>query len=284
MRRSPFRLALAAGALTALAALPASAQRPTWTGFEPDPGAPPTALREVGFDQKIGDRVPLDLAFENADGETVVLGDLLGDRPLALSLVYYDCPMLCPMTLEGLSRSFRGLSYSVGREFDAAVVSFAPGEGAELAGEARERTLRQYGRLGSEDGWHFLTGDAASITALTEAVGFRYTLDEETGEYAHPAGLVILTPEGRIARYFFGIDHGPKDLRLGLVEAADGRLGSPVDQVLLYCYRYDPVVGRYTTATMNLLRLGGVLTLLALGSFVGLMLWRERRARRAAAA
>jgi len=277
------RAALALAALCCLAAGPAAAQRPKWTGWEADPGAPPAALREVGFDQRIGAPVPLDLAFRDADGGEVRLGELFAGRPVALTLVYHSCPMLCPMTLEGIARSLRGIAFSVGEEYDVVVVSFDPREGPAESAAARERAVTRYGRAGTEGGWHFLTGEEASIAALAEAVGFRYAFDAERGEFAHPAGLVVLTAEGTIARYLFGIDYPPKDLRLALVEAGEGRLGGPTDHLLLYCYRYDPAVGRYTAATMNLIRAGGAATLAALFGFIGAMLWRERRARRAVA-
>lgn len=274
--------AAAACALAAtLLAPPAAAQRPGWTGFEPDPGAPPQALREVGFDQRIGERVPLELTFRDGAGEEVRLGELFDDgRPVALTLVYHSCPMLCPMTLEGVARSFSGIAFSVGEEYRAVVVSFDPREGPEDSTQAKRRAVARYGRSGTEDGWHFLTGDEAAIGALAESVGFRYAFDEERAEFAHPAGLVVITPDGTIARYLFGIDYPPKDLRLALVEAADGELGGATDQLLLYCYRYDAAVGKYTAATMNLIRAGGVATLALLFGFVGTMLWRERRKNR----
>jgi protein SCO1/2 len=283
MRRADPRrrcTAFALAALCALTAVPAAAQRPKWTGWEADPGAPPAALREVGFVQKIGERVPLDLAFRDAAGRDVRLGDLFAGRPVALTLVYHSCPMLCPMTLEGVARSLRGIAFSVGEEYDVVVVSFDPREGAAESAAARERAVTRYGRTGTEGGWHFLTGDEGAIAALAGAVGFRYAFDAERGEFAHPAGLVVLTAEGTIARYLFGIDYPPKDLRLALVEAGEGRLGGPTDHLLLYCYRYDPAIGRYTAATMNLIRAGGVATLAALFGFIFVMLRRERRARR----
>lgn len=281
-RSNASRLALALAAAIAAAA-PAAAQRPTWTGFEPDPGAPPAALSDVGFDQRIGERVPLDLVFRDSEGEEVRLGDVLDGRPAALTLVYHRCPMLCPMTLEGVARSLSAIAFSVGEEYQAVVVSFDPREGPADSAAAKERAVARYGRAGSEDGWHFLTGDEESIRALAEAVGFRYAFDAERGQFAHPAGLVVITPDGAVARYLFGIDYPPKDLRLALVEAADGLLGGPTDRLLLYCYHYDPAVGKYTAATMNLIRAGGVVTLAALIGFVGLMLRRERRAARRSA-
>lgn len=249
----------------------------------PVPGSQesPQALREVGFDQRMGEKVPLDLTFRDARGQEVRLGELFGERPVVLSLVYFSCPMLCPMTLNGLAASLKALTFDVGEGYDVVVVSFNPEEGTEQAAEARQRAIHRYGRAGTEDGWHFLTGDPEAIAALTESVGFRYTYDEDRGEYAHGAGLVALTPEGEIARYFFGIEYPPKDLKLGLVEAGEGRIGSAVDQLVLYCFQYDPETGQYVWSawTFIALRVGAVATLLALVGFVSLMLWQERKRR-----
>jgi protein SCO1/2 len=276
---APFALAVAL-AVALLATAPAAAQRPPMTGLDPAAGARPEALEKVAFEQRIGEGVPLDLELFDETGRPVRLGELFGERPVALSLVYYECPMLCPMTLDGLARSLKGIAFDPGRDFEVVVVSFDPREGAAEAAEAERRLVDRYGRAGTEAGLHFLTGGEEAIAALTEAVGFRYQYDAARGEYAHGTGLVLLTPEGRIARYFFGIEYPPRDLRLGLVEAGEGRLGNPVDQVLLYCYHYDPVVGKYSAATMNLLRAAAALTLLTLGTFIAVMLLRDR-ARRA---
>lgn len=252
----------------------------------PEAGESPQALREVGFDQRMGERVPLDLTFRDSQGREVRLGDFFGERPVVLSLVYHSCPMLCPMTLEGLTSSLKALSFDVGEGYEAVVVSFNPDEGPELAAVARQRAIHRYGRAGTEEGWHFLTGDAEAIAALTEAVGFRYTYDPDRGEYAHGAGLVALTPEGEIARYFFGIEYPPKDLKLGLVEAGEGRIGSAVDQLVLYCFRYDPETGQYfwSAWTFIVLRVAAAVTVLALAGFVILMLRRERKQKRPRAA
>lgn len=250
----------------------------------PEAREAPEALREVGFDQRMGERVPPELTFRDSEGREVRLGDFFGERPVVLSLVYHSCPMLCPMTLNGLTASLKALSFDVGDAYEVLVVSFNPEEGPEQAAEARQRAIHRYGRAGTEGGWHFLTGDAEAIAALTEAVGFRYTYDADRGEYAHGAGLVALTPEGEIARYFFGIEYPPKDLKLGLVEAGEGRIGSAVDQIVLYCFQYDPETGGYAWSgwVFLALRVAAALTVLALAGFVVLMLRRERRARRGA--
>jgi len=277
---NPDRAVLAVAIALALAA-PAAAQRPPVTGLDPAAGTKPPTLERVGFDQRISKRVPLDLAFRDEAGRAVALGDYFGERPVALALVYFECPMLCPMTMDGLARSLKGIAFDAGDEFEVVVVSFDPGEGPAEAAAAERRVLERYGRPGAADGLHFLTGGESAIASLAAAVGFRYDYDPVRDEYAHGTGLVLLTPSGEIARYFFGIEFGPKDLRLGLVEAGEGRLGNPVDQVLLYCFHYDPVVGKYSAATMNLVRAGAVATLLALALGIAVMVRRDRRQRRA---
>ena len=248
------------------------------------PGSPPVEaplpappVKDIGFDQKIGAAVPLDLTFRDEAGKTVPLRDYFGKKPVVLSLVYFDCPMLCGMTTDGLVRSLRALRMSVGTEFDVLSVSFDPRETPELASAKKGPVMRQYGRKGGAEGWHFLTGDKASVDALTSAVGFRYVWDAEQKQYAHATGVLVLTPQGRIARYFFGIEYPAKDLRLGLVEASEERLGTVVDQLLLLCYHYDPKVGRYTATVRNIVRAGGVLTVAALAGLVLTLLRRERR-------
>ncbi len=238
---------------------------------------PAPILQKVGIDQKLGASVPLDLIFRDEEGRAVRLGTYFGEKPVILSLVYYECPMLCTLILNGLVRSLRALSFTAGKEFTVLTVSFDPREGSELAAAKKQAYMRVYGRPEAERGWHFLTGEEAAIRRLTEAVGFRYAFDSETGQFAHASGIMVLTPQGRIARYFYGIEYAPRDLRLGLVEAAQGKIGSPVDQILLYCYHYDPKVGRYSLIVMNVLRLAGVATVLVLGGFLVVMFRRDRR-------
>jgi protein SCO1/2 len=267
-------------ALAALAAPAASAQRSAPVApLDPNATAAglPRELSDVGFDQRLGERVPLDLAFRDADGTRVRLGELVDGRPVILSLVYYECPMLCDLTLSGLAQSLKALELSAGVDFDVVTLSFDPGEGPAAAAAARRRYLPRYGRAEASGGWHFLTGDEDEIRRLADAVGFRYVYEAERDEYAHAAGIVMLTPQGVVSRYFFGTDHPAKDLRLGLVESGEGAIGSAVDQFLLYCFHYDPVLGRYSAATMNLVRAGGVVTLLALVTFILVMLRRDRR-------
>jgi protein SCO1/2 len=201
----------------------------------------------------------------------VQLGDYLGRKPVILTLNYYECPMLCPLVLEGLVRSLRALSFAIGEQFDVVTVSINPGETATLAAATKARYIRDYGRPNAAAAWHFLTGDEASIRQLTQAVGFRYAYDSGKDQYAHAAGIMVLTMQGRISRYFYGIEFSPRDLRLALVEAAANTIGSPVDQLLLFCYHYDPATGRYTLVVRRALQLASLATVLSLAGFMVVM-------------
>jgi protein SCO1/2 len=239
-------------------------------------GERPAPLREVGFDQRLGESLPLDIHLRDEDGREVVLRDLFRGRPVVLSLVYYECPMLCTFSLNGLVSALRVLSLEPGRDFDLVTVSFDPRETPAQARVRKATYLKRYGKPAAAGAWHFLTGDRAELERLTRAVGFRYAWDEETKQFAHAAGVVVITPQGVISRYLYGIEYAPKDLRLGLIESAAGRLGTPVDSFLLACYRYDPVHGRYGAYAMGLVRLAAIATVLTLGGFVAIMLRRER--------
>ena len=219
--------------------------------------------------------MPLDLTFRDETGQPVTLGQYFGSKPVILALVYYECPMLCTLTLNGLVSALKAVSFDVGNQFNVVTVSFNPAETPNLAAAKKETYLKSYGRAGADAGWHFLTGDAANIKRLVDAVGFRYRYVPEQKQFAHAAGITVLTPSGKIARYFFGVEFAPRDLRLGLVEAANEKIGSPVDQLLLYCFHYDPVTGKYGAVVMNIIRLGGVVTVLALGGAVLIMRRRE---------
>ena len=234
-------------------------------------------LREVGVDQKLNGALPLDLAFHDETGASVTLGKYFTGRPVVLALVYYECPMLCTQVLNGLIGSLEGIAFDIGREFDVVVVSFDPGETPAMAAEKKRLYARRYGRGGSGAGMHFLTGREASIAALAGAVGFRYAYDETIDQYAHPAAVTVLTGEGRVSRYLFGIEFAPRDFKLALIEAADRKIGSAVDQVLLFCYHYDPATGKYGLVIMNLVRLAGALTVIVLGGSIFYSLRRERR-------
>jgi protein SCO1/2 len=267
------RLSLAAAILLALPA-PAAAQM----GPVPPPpmAATPGVLQEVGFDQKLGEAIPLDLAFKDETGKDVKLGDYFGKKPVVLSLVYYQCPMLCTISLNGLAGALEVLSFVPGQEFNVLTVSFDPHEGPVLAAAKKKAYMARYKRSDAEKGWHFLTGSKEATEALTKAVGFRYAWDEATKQWAHPAGVVVITPEGRISHYLFGVEYSPKDLRLALVDSAGGKIGNPIDHVLLYCYSYDPKTGSYSASILNLVRLGAVATVIALGGFILTTTMRRR--------
>jgi protein SCO1 len=265
-------------ALLALLLAPAVPLRASQAPGSPPPESPLPLppIKDVGFAQKLGDAIPLDLLFRDEAGRNVRLSQYFGKRPVVLSLVYFNCPMLCGMTTDGLVRSVRALRFEPGIDYEILSVSFDPRETAETASEKKRTVMAQYGRKSGPGGWHFLTGDEASVAALTNAVGFRYVWDAEQKQFAHATGITLFTPQGRIARYFFGIEYPAKDLRLALIEASEEKIGNVVDQLLLLCYHYDPKAGRYTATVRNFVRAGGVITLLALVGFVTIMLRRER--------
>jgi protein SCO1/2 len=236
----------------------------------------PGELKNVSFEQRLGETLPTELEFVDEDGRTVRLGDLFAARPTVLTFVYYECPMLCTLTLNGLAKSLDVVDFDVGDAFDVVVVSIDPGEGPAEATAAKAETVKRYGREATAPGWHFLTGDQASITRLAEAAGFNYTYLPESDEYAHTSGILLVTPEGRLSKYFYGIEFPPKDVRLALVEASDDKIGTVVDQVLLYCFRFDPQLGKYTAATMRILRLVGGIFALGLIAFLFTTVRRER--------
>jgi len=236
----------------------------------------PAALRHVGIDQKMGAQVPLQAPFLDETGRTVTLQQYLG-KPVILALVYYQCPSLCNMILNGVVRSARELTMTAGEQYDVVAVSFDPRETVEMAAAKREAYVKEYGRGGS--GWHFLTGPEPSSRILADAVGFHFAYDPMSNQYAHGSAIMILTPEGRVTRYFYGIQYPVRDLRLALVEASHDRIGSAVDQVLLYCYHWDPAQGKYGLVIMNALRVGGVVTLVVLVAFMLIMFRHDFRGR-----
>jgi protein SCO1/2 len=238
---------------------------------------PPGPLAKVDIQQRLNNRVPADLPFLDEQGKRVRLSKYFGKRPVVLALVYYQCPMLCTQVLNGTVKCLRGIELEAGRDYEVVVVSFDPKETPDLAAAKKKAYLGRYEPPGGSAGWHFLTGKASSIDKLTDAAGFRYQYDPRTRQYAHASGIMVLTPQGRIARYFFGIDYPTRDLRLSLVEASANRIGSPVDRILLFCYHYDPKTGRYGLAILNLIRAAGATTVLGLGTFVAVSLRRDRR-------
>jgi len=267
------------------------AQPPRFTGADvggPPPGTSselvPDILEKVGIDQKLNAQVPLDAVFRDETGRQVKLGDYFGKRPVVLSLVYYECPMLCTQVLNGAVAAFKVLNFNIGDEFEVVTVSFNPKETPAMAAAKKSTYLAKYGRPAGARGWHFLTGEQPAIDAVASSVGFRYVFDTASQQYVHASALMVITPQGRVSKYFYGIDYPPKDIRLGLIEASGGKIGSPVDQVLLYCFHYDPHSGKYSMVVMNVLRLAGVLTVaLIVGSIV--MMWGlDRRKSKNAAA
>jgi len=261
---------------------------PAAAGYRQEPGQVsstlPGPLREIGFDQNLNQRVPLDTMFTDETGRRVRLGEYFGTRPVVMVFAYYECPMLCTQVVNGLASALSVISLEPGRDFEIVTVSFDPRDRPAAAAAKKSHALDRYKRPGANDSWHFLTGQQTEIDRLTRAAGFRYVWDQPTNQFAHPSGIIVLTPDGRLARYLFGIEYGSRDLRLGIVEASEGRVGNPADALLLYCYHYDPMAGRYGFVIMRALRLAGAATVLALTAFVVVMFRRERRTRHPAPA
>jgi protein SCO1/2 len=266
----------------AIAALAASAQP-----GEPAPAQPsyslqstnlkpalPGALQGVGIDQRLNQQVPLDLEFRDEAGRAVRLSSFFRGKPVLLALVYYRCPMLCTQILNGVVGSLKAVAFNPGRDFEVLSISFDPKDTPELAASKKQTYLRRYGRVGTANGWHFLTGDEASIKVLTDAVGFHYKYDAATQQFAHASGIMLLTPQGRLSRYFYGVEFAPRDVRLGLVEASQNQIGNAADEVLLFCYHYDAATGKYGAVAMNMVRLGGAIFILLAAGWM-LAAWRR---------
>jgi protein SCO1/2 len=268
------RLAPAAWALALLLVWASSAPI---TAAAQAPAAPKELAKQVGLDQRLGQYVPLDLEFRDERGRPTRLAELVQDRPVILSLVYFRCPMLCTQVLSGVLKSSQAMNLALDDDYIILSVSIDPRETSDQAAQKKQRYVQSYHRSGAEQGWHFLTGDEAQIQRLAAAVGYRYQYDPRTNQYAHASGIVVLTPAGRISRYYYGIDYPPRDLRLGLVESSAGRIGSPVDQFLLLCFHYDPVTGKYGLVISRVLQLAGSATALALGTYLWAMFRLERR-------
>jgi protein SCO1/2 len=276
------------GAVVLFMALPsvARAQRAMPQAEEPGDAAAakPGLLSKIGIDQRLNEHIPLDLAFVDETGRDVKLRDYFGKRPVLLAMVYYECPMLCTQVLNGVTGALKVLNFDVGKEFDVIAVSINPKEGPGLAASKKQAYVERYGRPQTADGWHFLTGREENIRALANAVGFRYAYDEEIQQYAHGAGIELLTPKGMIARYFYGIEFAPRDIKFGIMEASEERVGSPIDSVLLLCYHYDPATGKYGATAMTMVRIGAVLTMVGFAAFLFVSLRQERASSRDAAA
>jgi len=234
----------------------------------------PSVLENVGFEPQLNAHLPLDLAFRDEAGRNVELREYFTGKPVLLALVYYGCPMLCNQTEQGVVGALRMLSFQPGRDYEVVFVSFDPRESPDMAREKKESAMTHFRRPETASGWHFLTGSTESIEALTKGANFRYSFDQKSGLFAHASGILLLTPDGRISRYFYGVEYPARDIRLGLVEASAGKIGTPVDRALLFCYRYDPTSARYSAAILKIIRLGGVLTMLAL--VAGILVFRRR--------
>ena len=262
---------LLVGATVALA-LPCFGQGMTKGIMSPPANVRPPGLQSVGIEQHLDEQIPPDLSFRDETGKAVRLGDYFGKKPMILNLVYYQCPMLCGEVLSGLESALRVLKFDVGKEFDVLTVSFDPRESPAMATIKKAELLKGYGRAGAAEGWHFLTGPQESIDALTKAAGFQYQYDPKTGQFAHATAIMVLTPEGKIAQYYYGVEYAPKDLRLGLIQASENKIGTLADQVLLYCYHYDPTTGKYGAIISRVLQLSALATILALGVFITVLI------------
>jgi protein SCO1 len=275
MKLQPLRLPTLAFVFVAslFGAHPAQAQlddRPVQTA-----GVAPALLRSVGLDQRLGNYIPLDLTFRDEHGRPVTLGQFFGQKPVILTLVYYQCPMLCTEVLNSLLRSAKELPLQIGKDFTIVTLSIDPAERPVLAAVKHELYTGLYGRPAGVQGWHFLTGNEAQIKTLAQAVGFRYAYDSASGQFAHPSGIMLLTPQGKLAGYFYGIKYPSRDLRLGLVQASQEKIGSPIDQLLLYCYHYDPTTGKYGLLISRLIQVAGALTVLCMAIIIAFLFRRE---------
>ena len=276
-------LFLYSGAVSAQMGRPRGAS-PLYSSKPYEPSAPtglPAALKDVGIDQHLNQPLPADAVFKDETGNEVNLGSYFGKRPIVVALVYYDCPMLCTQVLNGMISSFKTLSLKPGQDFDVISISFDPRETPALAAAKKNvyvNYLPESKRAGAHTGWHFLTGNEENIRRVTEAIGFRYRFDQSTNQFAHASAIYVVTPEGKLSHYFYGIEYAPRDLRLGLVEASQNKIGSTVDQLMLYCYHYDPETGKYGAVVMNMIRLGGVITVFCIGLL--LLVLRKRNSAR----
>lgn len=274
--------------VVALALLGVSAASVSWSQAAPKlqpgdatPNQKPSILDQVGLDQRLNSQVPLDLAFVDENGQAVQLQQYFGSKPVILMMVYYQCPMLCTQVLNGFTGAMMGIRrFNIGREFNVITVSIDPRDTAQDAAAKKKAYLQRYRRPEAEQGWHFLTGKKDQIDALAQAVGFRYAWDPEVKQYAHASGIMLLTPQGRVAQYYYGIEYPPRDIQLGLIEASKGKIGNLADEVLLYCYHYDPRQGKYGAVIFNVLRLSALATVLVLGGFMLIMFRRDSLAAR----
>jgi len=245
---------------------------PSYTG--PAAQNMPSVLQNVGFEPQLNAHLPIDLAFRDETGRTVQLREYFTQKPVLLAFVYYGCPMLCNQVEQGVVGTLRMLSFNPGRDYEVVFVSFDPRETADMAVQKKESAMTHFRRPETAGGWHFLTGSKESIDALTKGANFRYSFDQKSNLFAHASGILLLTPDGRISRYFYGVEYPARDVRLGLVDASAGKIGTPIDRALLFCYQYDPTSARYSASILKIIRLGGVLTILAL--VAGMLIFRRR--------
>ena len=238
----------------------------------------PPQFAAVTFAQRLNQQLPLDTMLRDEEGREVKLGAFFGTRPVLLAFVYYQCPLLCSQVMNGISSALKAVPFTPGKDFDVVLVSFDPRDTPEAANAKKRAHLLHWKRQDTAGGWHFLTGDEAAIRQVTSAAGFNYTWDEPTLQFAHVSGILAVTPDGRLSRYFYGVEFSPKELRLALVESGAGKIGSAVDELLLYCFAYDPTTGQYGVVVMNVVRLGGLLTVAVIVGFILLMRRRESRA------
>jgi protein SCO1/2 len=264
------------------AGLSATAQAPPKLQPGEDvPNRKPSILDNVGIEQRLNQQVPLDLAFTDETGQAVQLRQYFGSKPVILALVYYQCPMLCSQVLNGMTGALNSIvRFNVGRDFNVITVSFDPRDTPQNAAENKKSYLSRYRRAGAAQGWHFLTGRKDQIDALATAVGFHYAWDPQVKQFAHASGIMLLTPDGRLAQYYYGIEYVPRNIQLGLIEASQGKIGNLADELVLYCFHYDPTQGRYGAAVFNILRVSALATLLLLGGFMIVMFRRDRLAAR----
>ena len=276
MYRFKIRSLLASVLLCLCAGVCAFAQAPPKGDLGQAPNVKPSILDTVGIDQRLNQQIPLDLTFMDESGKPVQLRQYFGQKPVVVALVYYQCPMLCSQVLNGLTGTLNGIRrFDVGRDFNIVTVSFDPRDTPEAARVQKTSYLHRYRREGSEQGWHFLTGRKEQINSLADSLGFHYAWDPEIQQFAHASAIMLLTPDGRIAQYYYGIEYAPRDLQFGIIEASKGKIGNVVDRLLLYCYHYDPRQGRYGAVVFNILRLSALATVLVLGGFVFIMFRRD---------
>jgi protein SCO1/2 len=241
----------------------------------------PAQLQNVGFEPQLNAQLPLDLSFRDESGRDVQLREYFGRKPVLLALVYYGCPMLCNQVEMGVVGSLKMLSFNAGRDYEVIFVSFDPRETPDMAAQKKAAALSHYGRPETASGWHFLTGKEEQVRALTSAANFRYSFDQRHNLFAHASGIMLLTPDGRISRYFYGVEYPSRDVRLGLVDASAGKIGTPIDHLLLFCFQYDPETARYSATVLKIVRLGGILTIFVI--VAGILIFRRRDVRAASA-